>query len=65
MTSYSPLELGVAIQLISDLLQAHGELLVVWVTQLSSTQLSPGHCGFAVSMSLNPLIYETTRDKDR
>ena len=65
MNSYSPLELYIAIQLISYLLQAHGKLLVVWVTQLSSTQLCPGHCGSAVSMTLNPLIYETTGDKDR
>lgn len=65
MNSYSPLELYIAIQLISNLLQAHGKLLVVRVTQFSSTQLSPGHCGFAVSMSLNPLVYETTGDIDR
>lgn len=55
-----------AIQLISNLLQALGKFLVVWVTQLSSTQLCPGHNSSAVSMPLNPLVDETTqRDTDR
>lgn len=49
-----------SIQLISNLLQALAQLLVVGVTQLYCTQLGPGH-GIATSMSLDPLVDETTQ----
>lgn len=56
-----PLELNIAIQIISDLLQAQGKVLVVWVTQLSSTQLSSGDSSVAISVLLNPVVDETIK----
>lgn len=61
-----PLKFYICIQLISNLLQALGKLLVVWITQLSSTELLPGHYSATTPMSLNPLIDETAQaDKER
>lgn len=56
----SPLKLYISIQLIANLLQALGKLLVFRV-ELSSTQLCPGHCSVSISMPLNSLIDETTQ----
>lgn len=56
-----PSELNIAIYIVSDLLQTLGKFLVVWVTQLSSTQLSSGDSSVAISVLLNPLVDETTK----
>lgn len=58
-----PLELHVAVQLITDLLQVGGEFLVVWVTEFSSAQLSSGHHSGAFSTPLNALKDEAAHEK--
>lgn len=60
-----PLELHVAVQLISNLLQALGKFFMLWINQLSSTQLSHGHDRVVVAMSLHSFINETTHGQEQ
>lgn len=55
-----PLQLRISIQLISDLLQTLRKTFMAGVTQLNTTQLTPGYFSITItfSMATNPFIDE-------
>lgn len=55
------LEMNISVQFITNLLEALGKFFVVWVTELSPTQLLPGNYSVVVSISFHSFIYKTVK----